>query len=189
MKSVAVPKFDAILWGKVWRAITDSGEFESLIAARIEALKAQEIDAAAERERLQNRLDDIAMGRQWVITQARTGKITDADMELQLGALAIEQAGLERELNGNRLLIGNRAERLIELAELYRCQVLEGAEGLNGKPTSAEHARRQFELRRKFIDGLVTRIDLRPDCDMTIQVDINFGELLAAAQNNVPLAS
>ena len=49
-----------------------------------------------EKGNIQKQLDAIAMERQWVITQARKGKITDEGMDQQLGALSIQELDLKQ---------------------------------------------------------------------------------------------
>lgn len=176
---MGVKRLDSEVWGKVWALLTKPGEFERLLMARIMALQAQESDVAAECEKLEQQLDDLATEEQWVITQGRKKKITEAAMDMQLAALAIQRAGLERELSEKRLLVGNGAERLIEAARLYREQAAGGLEGLNDTPLNEEDARRQFELRRKWVVGLVTRVELL--ADKTVKVDTEF-DLLEVAQ-------
>jgi hypothetical protein len=53
-----------------------------LLAARehVDQLLQRATEIQAENERLQGELDNLAMERQWVITRARKGLITDDDM-------------------------------------------------------------------------------------------------------------
>ncbi len=57
-------------------------------------------------------------------------------MDIQLGALGFEQARLERKLNEKKLLVGNKAERLMELARLFR---LFCASVVPQQPSAGEH--------------------------------------------------
>jgi len=54
--------------------------------------------AVTKNEQINSQLDAIAMERQWVISQARKGKITDENMDYQLGALKMQVMTLKREL-------------------------------------------------------------------------------------------
>jgi DNA invertase Pin-like site-specific DNA recombinase len=173
-------KLDAELWAKVWALFEDPGEFERRIEEKIAVLQATEGDAKVDCEKLEQQQEDLLMERQKVITQWRKGKMTDKDYDLQIAALTIEETELERELNEKRLLVGNKAERLIEAARLYREKVVEGAECLNDKPITPEHARLQFQTRRKFVERLVTRIALQADKTVKVDTEINLAE---AAEN------
>ena len=122
------------------------------------------------------------MERQKVITQWRKGKMTDMDYDLQLGALTIEQAGVEKDLSKNSLLVGSQAEQLIAVANDYRGDVRRGMAGLNDEPKTPAHARKQFETRRKYIAGLVVRVDVQADKTPLVQLEINLSEQLRIKQ-------
>jgi len=170
---VRVPRLDAEIWSKVWELLT-SDKFERALEARIAELQAQGVDAEAECEKLKVRLNELGMEEQWVITQARKQTITEGQMAVQLAALAIERAELERDLNKARLMVGNQAGELIELARQYREHTATGLKGLNDEPINEEHARRQFVLRRKWVQGLVTRVDVAADKTPTVHVDVDL---------------
>jgi len=114
--------------------------------------------------------------RQRVYTWARKGQINDEDMVQQLAAIGIEESGIQRELSEKRLLVGNRAERLIELAQDYRERVKNGIEGLNGKPQNEEETRLQFTFRRKLVEGIVKRVDVLSDKTITVQVELDLND-------------
>ena len=48
----------------------------------------------ADCDRIHNQLETLATERQWIITQARKGTITEADMEYQLGMLTGQEVSL-----------------------------------------------------------------------------------------------
>jgi hypothetical protein len=50
--------------------------------------------ATAQREQLQQRIDELTMERQWVITQARKGKITPGDVLSLLGLGSDNTSGM-----------------------------------------------------------------------------------------------
>jgi chromosome segregation ATPase len=177
--NIAMAGLDTQIWAKVWKAMTEKrGEFQLALEARIAELQAQEADAETECARLQEQLDGLLMERQKVITQWRKGKMTDTDYDLQLGALTIEQAGVEKDLSTKSLLAGNQAEHLIAIANRYRADTARGMAGLNDAPKTAEHALKQFETRRKYIDGLVVRADVQADKTPLVTLEIDLSELL-----------
>ena len=175
--NLAMRALDEQIWAKVWQAMSDRGEFEQALAARIEALQAQEIDAEAECARLECKLDDLKMERQRVITQWRKGKMTDDDYDLQLGALTFEQAGMESELGKMRLLVGDQATKLLTIAARYRQDARRGMAGLNEPAKSGAHAQKQFDTRRKYIEGLVERADVGADKKPQVTLVFDFSEL------------
>jgi len=42
--------------------------------------------------------------RQWIITQARKGKITEEDMDYQIGTISMQEQYLKKELAGVQVL-------------------------------------------------------------------------------------
>lgn len=186
-KTVSRSKLDSLLWQKIWELISNDAQFNALIVARVEVLQSQEADADSEVERLKRAIDELGLERQKVITWARKGSITDDDLEMQLGALTIQEAMFKRELSDKSLLVGNRAEQLIELANEVRARLREGAEWLNGTPETLESASKQFQLRRRIVEEIVKRVNVLPD--KTIEVEFVL-DLSGLVQNeNTPASS
>ncbi len=52
-----------------------------------------------ETARIEKELEPLMAERQWVITQARKGAFTPADIEQQLGTLTLQEVSLKRELS------------------------------------------------------------------------------------------
>ncbi len=97
-----------------------------------------------------------------MITWARKGQITDEDLDMQLGALAIEEAEIQRELAEKSLLIGNRAQKFMDFVNHYRQEYRAGLTGLETKPSTPEEEKRQFEIKRHAVEALVIRVDVQP---------------------------
>jgi site-specific DNA recombinase len=177
-KTVSVKALDHKIWAKFWSLFDEPGRLEAAIATRVMQLQAQSADADAEASTLEQELDDLMMRRQMIIGWAERKMITEQDMALRLAGLEIEQLEKEKSLNKARLLTGNQAERLLEAAREYRESVLVGAVGINDEPQTDEQAQAQFRTRRKLLEGLVTRIDLRPGHDLTIHTEFDFAKLV-----------
>ncbi len=160
------------LWEKVWSFIADDKQFEEMISARIKQLKDEELDVNSKVERLQRELGNLALERQRTITWARKGTITEADLDLQLGALSYQETELKRELADMSLLIGNRAERLTEFANKYRQKLRTGMEWLNEEPRTPEEAREQRKCKQEIIDAIVKRVYVMSD--KTVKVEFDF---------------
>ncbi len=173
-QTVSAAKLDQQIWEKVWSLVSEPGKFERAIERRIQELQAKEMDAKAECDRLEKQLESLEQERQRIITLARKGLITEADLDQQLAVWRIEQDGTEREWNEKRLLIGNRLERLRELARIYREEVTAGATDINDKPETPAHEQLQFEARRKIVQRLVTRVDVCPDKTPTVHTEIDL---------------
>lgn len=167
-----VEHVDAEVWRKVWSVFESEGEFERLVEARIAELRAQEVDAEAEVDRLGALFDDLLVKRQQIISWAQDGKISEADMVLRLGGMDLEKIELERERDQWQLAAGKGAERLVEVLEMYRQDVLKGRGAINARPSTPSQAAAQFAARRKFVDTLVTRVDVAED--KTVKVHLLF---------------
>ncbi len=182
-KKLSVRQLDADLWGKLWELISVPGKLEAAIETRVAELQAQEFDASAECEKLRKRLDDLAFERQKVVTWARKGTISDEDLGTQLAALTFEKASIRRELNDKALLVGNRAEQLMAVAQAYREGVTGGAIDVTKASESEAEAARQWQFKKTMVQGLVTRVDVRADKSIHVTVDLDFGKALPADSN------
>ena len=125
--------------------------------------------------------------RQWVITQARRGAITEGDMDLQLRALQVQEWGYEQEINELKSVAAARQQ--VEAAQEYVTRYLDGlAIGLDSldidlnaltddqlKPLAQEYAAWRFvekfpgdqrkqtgwailEEKRRVVRALISRI-------------------------------
>ncbi len=169
---VRTNRVDNEVWEKIWKLISQPERFKQSIEDRITQLEAQEIDAEEESKNLQHNLEKMLIQRQQVITWAREDKITETDMETQLKAMDAERAELERELGEKSLLVRGKAGQLRELADLYRDEVMMGAENINKEPQTLEEAALQFEARRKIVQRLVIRVDVKEDKSTEVLTEI-----------------
>lgn len=95
-------------------------------------------------------------------------------MELRLAGMILEESELERELAEKRLLVGNQADQLLELLDIYRAECATGMAAINTQPETPEQEQLQFETRRKFVERLVTRVDAHKDKSVTVTLEINL---------------
>lgn len=172
-KSVSLTYTDDEVWRKVWEVITDPVKFEARVRAALAEKQAQEVDAEAECQRLQAKLDELALERQTVYTWARKKQISDDDMGQQLAAIWIEESEAKRELANNRLLVGDRAERFIAVAMDYRERLVKGAQ-VNFDPKTEEEKQALFAYKRWVVQGTVKRVDVL--ADKTIKVKMEFDD-------------
>jgi len=181
-KYIVAHKLDNQVWDKVWSVINDDELFFLRIQARVDALRKQEIDAEAELERMQKALDDLATERQRIILWTRKGSITESDMELQLGGLKLEEMAIKPQMQEMSLLVGDRAQRLIDFANRYRARLRLGAEFLTRTPTSEEEAEEQFKLRREIVDAIVKRVEVRPDKTPVVYFEFDLEDVKVEAR-------
>ena len=183
VRRITVSGLDEKIWAKVWKLISEPGEFEAAMQRRIAELQAEEVDAKAESRKLERQLDDISLERQKVITFARKDMITEEDLETQLLSLEFAENKLRRDLDSYSLLLGNRADRLQNLAQSFRDQVKTGLEGINSEPDSPEREKQQLEYRRKIVHSIVKKVEVRRDKSVSIEAVISLPEV---ADINLP---
>jgi site-specific DNA recombinase len=173
-KRARASHLDSQVWDRVWTLISDTTRFETALQAKIAELQAQEIDAKGTCERLGSQIEQLALERQRVITWARKGLMTEDDLEMQLAVLSNQESEIKRELAEKQLLLGNRADGLIRVAESFRRQVMAGWEAVNSIPATPEQERLQFEFRRRIVQGIVERVDINPDKTVRVHARIRL---------------
>jgi site-specific DNA recombinase len=174
--TVRQEKVDAAIWQKVWDTFSKPEKFERLLRQRIEELRSQEQDAEVDCKRLERELDEISLERQKVITWARKGFITESDLEVQLIPLTNQENERKHELREKRLLIGNRAEKLIEYARSYAGKVINGAVRLDKAPITPEEEALHFEIKRDTVTAIVTRVDIQEDGTPIVSTDLDLSD-------------
>ncbi len=182
VRSISVKKLDAELWRKVSMILNNDADFEDRVQSRVEELRRDEGDAEEVIERLRRELMRVVDERQWVITQARKKSITDVDMERQLAVLVGQEKELKRELADKSLLIGNRAERLLEFANQYRASLRAKLNWLDREPRTPEEEEKQYSARRKIVEAIVTRVNV--SADKTVRVIFEFDFAWASKTND-----
>lgn len=185
-KSIALKQLDAQLWDKLWATISQPGVLVEKIHQRVEQLQAQQVDARAECERLEKRLDNLAFERQKVVTWARQEIITEDDLKTQLAALMFEEAGIRRELNDVSLLLGNEAERLLAVARTFQERVSLGIDVNITEPQTPAEAERLWQFKRLMVERLVTRVKVKADKSLDIQT--LFDEAALTIDRNISIS-
>jgi hypothetical protein len=173
---------DVQIWDKVWSIISTPGLLEDVIQQRIEEIQSQTVDAEADCQKLQRQLDELLLERQMVIGYARKNIITEEDLETQLIGITIQQGEIERQMEEAKLLMGNRAERLQELADMFREKVRTGFEELNVDQSSPELEDAVRIQKRKIVQAIVKRVDVFGDKMIKVHFLFDFPELVKEAE-------
>jgi site-specific DNA recombinase len=131
--SIGSKKLDEHVWNFVITICENPLIVQTAIDERIAQLREDQGNIEAEVERLQRELDRIVQERQWVITQARVGRISEDDMEMQLVALDFQALGLrkERDEKTANLAVQQQAEHLKAWADEYLADIKRGLRVLN----------------------------------------------------------
>ncbi len=117
-----------------------------------------------EKERLQQELDNLILERQWVITQARKGKISDEDMDYQLSSLNLQELSYKREMAEYLGLEKVAKLKDWEQAAINFFHTLEdGLMTLNIAPQTDEERHAIFELKRGIVKLMVEQVTITED--------------------------
>jgi site-specific DNA recombinase len=178
-RTIGAKKADEYVWSKACEVLSNPDVL--LLAARehVDQLRQRATEIQAENERLQEELDSLAMERQWVITRARKGLITDDDMEYQLSALSLQELHLKREM-----MTMSETARLSALdnwedtAREYLATLYEGLEELNAEPETKEDCHELFQMRRQIVLALVEKVLIGKDRKLTVVFKLDVLSLL-----------
>ncbi len=128
-----------------------------------------------EQDRIQKELDAITLERQWIITQARKGGITESDMDYQLGALTLQELSLKREYANigqavNIYALGDWEAKVKE----YLADLQAGLESLNATPQNDEEQQEIFEIKKQIVSTLVKRITIDRNRKLYVETSLNL---------------
>lgn len=184
-RTISSVKADSIAWGKVCEAINKP----EILLAQARKMVAELQDNAetldAEQDRIQNELDTLTMERQWIITQARKGAITESDMDYQLGAIALQELSLKREYADigqavNIYALGDWETRVVE----YLADLQAGLDSLNVIPQNDEERLEIFEFKKQTVNTLVKRVTIDRDRQLHVEISINLLNFSNDAKSN-----
>jgi len=131
--TIGSKKLDEYVWRFVVTICENPALVQQAISAKIEELQAEQGSIEAEAQRLQRELDRLTEERQWVITQARKGTITEDDMVKQLTALDLQARDLRQRSDDKpaAVAVQRQAEHLKAWADQYLSDIHRGLEILN----------------------------------------------------------
>lgn len=142
--TIGSQKLDDEVWRFVVAICDDPTAVQVAIQAKADELTAAQEDLEAEAARQLQALDKLEEERQWVITQARKGRISETDMESQLGALELQMMDLQRKHRDQvaALAMREQAEALQAWAGAYLDDIRAGLGALSADPADLSAHRR-----------------------------------------------
>jgi site-specific DNA recombinase len=152
--TIGSKKLDDFVWNFVVNICRNPQIIHEAIDEKIRILELDHQAMLDEVDRLQNELDNIQSERQWVITQARKGRISDEDMDMQLGALHFQALDLKKKHGEMQaaLTAKSQAESLKQWAAGYLKDIERGIDTLQTDPRDLSEADRA-----KLYDALEAR--------------------------------
>jgi type I restriction enzyme R subunit len=183
-RTISSTKSDNDVWAKVCTAINKPEIL--LVQARkmVAELQNNAITLNDEQDQIQKELDALATDRQWIITQARRGGITENDMDYQLGEITLQELNLKREYTsiGQAVNIHALGDWEAKVKE-YLADLQAGLDSLNVVPQNDEEILEIFEIKKHTVNTLVRRVTI--DCNRELHVEISLN-LLNLFNNDSP---
>jgi DNA invertase Pin-like site-specific DNA recombinase len=189
-KSIGHYKLDEYVWNKVIGMLEDPsvliGGAQRFVNNLNKRIETHEIDT----EKLQQTLDSLTMERQWVITQARKGRLSDEDMEYQLGALNMQELDIKKKLNNH-----NEIEQIDKLKDWesitrdYFKDLSAGLEWLKIAPQNEEERIQKFQLKQRLVRVLVEKIVVGKDRQIQITLALDLLRIIAEQAKAVNIQS
>lgn len=172
-------KADNEVWQKVCRAVNKPEILLAQARNLVYELQANEETLESEQERILRELDNLTLERQWVITQARKGGISEADMDYQLSALTFQELSLKHDLETigqavNIQLLDDWEEQVKE----YLADLQVGIGSLNDDPQSPEDEQEIFELKRQTVTTLVRRVTIDRNRELHVEIGLDLLRIL-----------
>ncbi|MBX3053142.1 MAG: recombinase family protein [Caldilineaceae bacterium] len=125
-------KVDNHVWNFVKQICSAPQLVQNAIEAKVEQLETERIDLEGELEELTSKLEQLGTERNWVITQARKGRITEKDMEFQLGQIELHEQALRSAMGKYEAIqiARNQANVLTNWADQYLSNIQKGIAAL-----------------------------------------------------------
>jgi DNA invertase Pin-like site-specific DNA recombinase len=175
-RHIGAKKADAQAWQKICEAVDKPQYLLAQARKLVEQLRASADTLHEDQARLENEIEALTTERQWLITQARKGSITTADMEYQLGAMTLQEVSLKRELSslGQAININTLNDWEAKINE-YLADLRAGIEALkNAAPQDEEERHNLFLLKKQIVDTLVERITITKDRVLKVEIRLNL---------------
>jgi hypothetical protein len=173
-------KADGTIWEKICQLLGDPEVLINSTRFYINSMRQEAKMNLALNDRIQKELDDLTMERQWVITQARKGRLNDDDLDYQLASIKIQELTLKQEMA--------HAIEITHLVNLddwesktreYLNDLRAGLEWLNAVPNNDEERHQQFELKRRVVKTLVEKVMINKEREMRVVFRLDLKMLLA----------
>jgi len=175
---------DREIWRQVCNAINHPEILLDKARTLVNELQSQAHTTQEERERIQKELENIFFDRQWTITQARVGNMSEEQMERTLNEYSQMEVALKNELTtvqelDDRLLVDweSKVKRYLE-------DLQDGIQGLNAEPANEEEWLEAITLKQHIVQLLVERVDIDVNRQLTVTIHLNLLELLEESLKN-----
>lgn len=185
-KTIGHQKLDDYVWNKVIEVLNDPNVLIGGAHRYLDSLNKQSLTSEIDLEGLQQKLDQLIMERQWVITQARTGKITSEDMDYQLTTINLQEIDIKKKMSHhNEVLQTNRFKDWEGITREYLNDLKAGLKWLKSAPLDEEERIQKFNLKQRLVRVLVEKIVIGKDRQITITMALDLLGIIAAQSQTV----
>jgi DNA invertase Pin-like site-specific DNA recombinase len=177
----SIPRIEADR--EVWRQVCNAINHPEILLESARNLVAETINEAnardTSRERVQKELENLFLNRQWTITQARIGNISEEEMERTLDEYSQLEVSLKNELSLTQKRIDERllVDWEAKVQEFLRDLEI-GIQDLSDLSVSEEKWLATFDLKKKIVELLVERVAIDFNRQLTVTIRLNLMELL-----------
>ncbi|WKZ52721.1 MAG: recombinase family protein [Anaerolineales bacterium] len=170
---------DEDVWNQVCHVIKNPDVLIEQARAMVDELRSSAATQSADQERIEKELDALVSNRQWVITQARKGSITEQEMDRQLDEMSLQEVALKHELSSVREIIDTSViENWEPHVRQYLADMLEGIAGLNTIPVDPQEEKENQALKRQIIQTLVEKVVVDRNQKFTVTIRLNLLQIL-----------
>ena len=173
---------DADVWNQVCNVINDPAILIEQARGMVDELRLSSTDLNANRERIEKELDALFSNRQWAITRARKGGMSELELDEQLSEMSLQEASLKRELVA---LAEPVAAGFLDHWDAHLNQYLEdmqeGIQALNRIPENPVEEREINRLKRQAIETLVEKVTVNQDLQFMVTIRLNMLQILENA--------
>lgn len=186
-KTIGSKKADDYVWAKVVEVLNRPDVLITRARKHVEDLQHRAEKTSIERDNMDQELEQLLLERQWIITQARKGKITEDDMDYQIGAVSMQEQYLKQEMaNLEAFEILPAMNNWEELALEHLMNLQAGLSSLSEGSLNEEEKKEQFQLKREIVLALVEKVLIGKDREMKVIFKLDVLSLLGLNIDSTP---
>ncbi|MBI5295575.1 MAG: recombinase family protein [Chloroflexi bacterium] len=173
------------VWQQVCNAIYHPDLLLEQSRLLVDELKTDALENGNDKELIEKELDSLILNRQWVITQARKGVISEIEMDRQLTDMSIRAVELKKQLNAIQEAVD--AQLLVDWeakVRQYLADLQEGIQALHHMPNDPDEQRKVIEMKRQIIETLVEKVSVDRDHLLTVTIRLHLLGILEKTTGN-----
>jgi site-specific DNA recombinase len=184
-RNVKNTEADQNVWQQVCNAINHPKLLLEQASLLIKELKTDALINDNDKELIEKELDSLIMNRQWVITQARKGVLSEAEMDGQLMDMSVKEVELKKQLYAIQETVDARL--LIDWEEKvgqYLADLQVGLQALQHMPDEPDEQRKVIELKRHIVETLVEKVSVDRNHQFTVTIRLHLLGILENMSGN-----